>query len=1158
MASRRQRKRLKAARKRRGAVPAGGHGRSAAAAAASAAAPAPLQPLDQAPWLVYFGVIACFFLSGLAALLYQTAWLRQFSLVFGTSELAVATVLAAYMGGLALGSAVAGRYAGRVTRPVLVYGILEAGIALSALAVPLLLLAARGVYAAMLGDQPGPPDAAAIGQPVFYLLVAFVVLAIPTGFMGATLPLLIRYAVRTDAEVGPKVALLYAINTGGAVFGTVIAAFLLLPALGLNRTVWVGVAVNALVFFIAAALARGRRDSVAGEAAATGQAASGKDAAGPPGFAEACIRPLFRRTAPPRDRLAAVFRAQPAWMLPLMLVSGANAFLYEVLWTRMLAHVMGGSIYAFATMLAAFLTGIALGGGLAGKFAANRERAAVAFAFAQAAIGVLSIGVYAWMGPLIPDVRTTATLALFAVAVMLPATIFIGATLPLSVRVLARDETEATAGTARVYAWNTVGAIAGAILAGFVLVPGLGFEGSIRFAVGVNFFLALWAGACVARPRPVPVGIAAAGIAAVLAVYSPSRPQAVVASSGFELTLPAPPRELHYAVGRSSTVMLMASGTYYYLRTNGLPEASVAVSGSPPTLDTQKWLTALTVAARPDTRDMLVVGFGGGVALEGVPASVARVDVVELEPEVIKANRRLSDMRDNDPLADPRVDIAINDGRNALKLTRKTYDAIVSQPSHPWTAGASHLFTREFAAEVRRHLNDGGVFLQWMNGEFVDEGLLRSLAATLMAEYEHVRLYNPSGSVLMFLASDAPLDVEIQLARTGRPIVEDAAHYSRMGINGVEDLLAALAIDEQGMLSFARRAVASTDDNNLMATRSRARADGLSAGRMRALFEPHDPLVRAGSWVHTQLGGIDYGYLARRLIASGQSSRGTALAEAIPDFSKQFEVYGLLFQNTGQGEKAPESFANALRADPFNMQARYTAVRGHLVALSQGEAPEDIGGIAAGLEGAAAAVIPGLAHEAAADWASLAALDETLAGSIATDAWYPEAARLRAAWRANVAVELEGMARLAAEGAEGLAAEDAESPAPEDAAAPADEERRRLAAEALAIVERILILAADEHIHNLRAMSARALGSAGPLVESSAWLASAVNNYMTASANENRRLSADELEQVRGNLTAIAGNLEGASDIADPQRLATVRDNVNGLIQYVDDYPLEL
>ncbi len=859
------------------------------------APPPAVKPPEQPSWLVYFGVIACFFLSGLAALLYQTAWLRQFSLVFGTSELAVATVLAAYMGGLALGSAVAGRYAGRVTRPVLVYGLLEAGIALSALAVPLLLLAARALYASILGGQPAPPDAAAIGQPIFYLLVAFVVLAVPTGFMGATLPLLIRYAVRTDAEVGPRVALLYAINTAGAVCGTVIAAFVLLPALGLNRTVWVGVAVNALVFVIAAALARGRRDS-----APTDETIA---LAGPPGFTEACIRPLLRGSAPVREKLTTVFHAQPAWMLPLMLVSGATAFLYEVLWTRMLTHVMGGSIYAFATMLAAFLTGIALGGGLAGKVAERRERAAVAFAFTQAAVGVLSMGVYAWMGPLIPDTQTTWALTLFAVAVMLPATIFIGATLPLSVRVLARDESEATAATARIYAWNTVGAIVGSVLAGFVLIPGLGFEGSIRFAVGVNFFLALWAAACVARPRPIPVGVACAGLAAVLAIYSPARPQAVVSSSGFDLSYASPPREFHYAIGRSSTVMALASGTYYYLRTNGLPEASVAVRGIAPTLDTQKWLTALPVAAHHDTRDMLVIGFGGGVALEGVPATVTSVDVVELEPEVIEANRLLSGLRDADPLADPRVNIAINDARNALKLTRKSYDAIVSQPSHPWTAGASHLFTREFVADVRSHLNEGGVFLQWMNAEFVDEALLRTLAATLLAEFEYVGLYHPWTRVLMFLASDAPLDLEIELARTGRPIIEDVLHFGRMGIYGVEDLLASLAIDEQGMLSFARRAELSIDDNNLMATRSRARADGLTTEDLETLFEAYDPLLRTGSWVHTQLGGIDYGYLARRLILTAQTSRGTALAATIPDFSRQFEVYGLLFEATGQGAR---------------------------------------------------------------------------------------------------------------------------------------------------------------------------------------------------------------------------------------------------------------
>ena len=620
-----------------------------------------------------------------------------------------------------------------------------------------------------------------------------------------------------------------------------------------------------------------------------------------------------------------------------------------------------------------------------------------------------------------------------------------------------------------------------------------------------------------------PWVIACAGLAAVLAIYQ-SGP---AAGGGDQLRVrPDLSKSATGALLRRgalfSTVMQLASGTYYYLRTNGLPEASVQVRGTPPSLDTQKWLTALPVAARPDIRDMLVVGFGGGVALEGVPSSVTSIDVVELEPEVIEANRLISGMRDIDPLGDPRFNVVINDARNALKLTGKSYDAIVSQPSHPWTAGASHLFTREFAADVRGHLNEGGVFLQWMNAEFVDEPLLRTLAATLMAEFEYVRLYHPWQRVLMFMASDAPLDVEIELARTGRPIIDDVLHFSRFGMYGVEDLLASLAIDEQGMLSFARRAELSTDDNNLMATRSRARADGLTSQDLEALFEPHDPLLRAGSWVHTQLGGIDYGYLARRLIVLEQTSRATALAEVIPDFSRQFEVYGILFDATGQGDQAPESFANALLANPLNLQARYTSVRGYIDALSRGEAPEDIQEIATELTGVPAAVISGLAYEAAGDWASLALFDEALAQSIVTDAWYPEVARLRAAWRVN-----------------------------------ATEDRERLAAEALALIEQILILASDENLHTMRAMSARTLGDADRLVESSAYLLSAVNTYLTASASQDYRFSAEELERVRQNLTVIDNNLDGVLETADPQRLSTVLENVNGLLQYVDEYPLE-
>ena len=324
--------------------------------------------LDRSSFFILSGVVACFILSGFAALLYQTAWMREFSTVFGTSELAVAAVLAAYMGGLAFGSSMAAKYVNRVTRPVLFYGLLEAGIALAALAVPLLLWLASSLYVNVLGGQPEPVDARGLGQSFFYLLVAFIVLAIPTSFMGATLPLLTKYVVKSREQIGSRVGLLYATNTLGAIAGTVVAGFVLLPLLGLNGTVWVGVGINFLVFLLAAAIAKKVGDHMEVEG-------GNADAQDP----DKSTHSSANKGNASKARL---------WILPIMLFSGANAFLYEVLWTRLLGHILGGSIAAFSTMLAGFLSGIAIGSAIASRLAKTRERSTNWFVLVQCGIAL--------------------------------------------------------------------------------------------------------------------------------------------------------------------------------------------------------------------------------------------------------------------------------------------------------------------------------------------------------------------------------------------------------------------------------------------------------------------------------------------------------------------------------------------------------------------------------------------------------------------------------------------------------------------------------------------------------------------------------------------------------------------------------------------------
>ena len=298
-------------------------------------------------------LLVCFFVSGFAALLYQTAWTREFAFLFGTSELAVVAVLAAYMAGLAGGAAAAARFVGRLARPVWAYGLLELGIAIGALCVPFLIRGVQALYIALAGGLDAPPETMGLGTALFHLAGSFVVLVPCTALMGATLPLLARYAVSEDAQVGPRIGVLYSVNTFGAIAGTLVAAFYFLPAFGLRQTVYIGIAGNAVVFLAAALLARGMQD------------------------------------LPEENPAVGSTRGAFHWILPAMTFSGVVSFVYEVLWTRLLGQVLGGSTVAFASMLSSFLLGIALGSALASRFASSRDAAARGFAIAQLGCGVM-------------------------------------------------------------------------------------------------------------------------------------------------------------------------------------------------------------------------------------------------------------------------------------------------------------------------------------------------------------------------------------------------------------------------------------------------------------------------------------------------------------------------------------------------------------------------------------------------------------------------------------------------------------------------------------------------------------------------------------------------------------------------------------------------
>jgi len=901
-------------------------------------------------------LLACFALSGFTALLYQTAWTRELSFTFGTSELAVAAVLAVYMGGLALGAAVAARIVWRLRRPVLGYGMLELAIAVSALAVPAARQVVDALYAAALGGASDLPESTG-GTLVLQLAAAAAVLLPPTAFMGATLPLLARHAVRSEDQIGSRVGVLYAVNTAGAIAGTLCTAFVLLPELGLRRTVWVGAALNASVFALTAVLARA-----------------------------APLAPEIAKSRPSESF------ASGTWILPAIALSSAVSFAYEVLWTRLLGHILGGSLDAFATILASFLLGIALGGAAAARLATSRERARAGFAIAQLGIALASYGAFAWVerwadfadrlgaGPESPLAN-----AGMAIAALLPITLCIGATFPFAVRFLARAPEDAAAVTARAYTWSTVGAIAGALGTGFVLLPALRFAGTLMVGVAANTLLAAGC-ALSSAPRRARFAVPAVVLAALLALVPAHEPLALLRRS-FLGPGSSQGEVLFSAVGRSSTVVVVDQPLAFQLSTNGLPEAVVDHAGVvplPPFL--QFWLGMLPVLVRPETRDALVVGLGGGTSLEAVPATVARIDVIELEPEILAANRVIAGSRARDPLADPRVRVRIGDARGTLQLCAKRYGAIVSQPSHPWTAGASHLYTKEFFSLVRSHLQPDGVFVQWIGMPFIDESLLRSVLATLDGVFGHVELYSPTEHALLFVASAMPI---AGLTGARRALRTDPADYARFGVRRIEDFATAWLLDETGVRALAAGAAPNTDDDNQLAVRAaRLGDDAMSSRSALALFAPLDPLIPAST-------ELDRGALIRRLVRTGQTERARSVAKAA-DGADAERALGWLDLASGRVRNAARHFERARELAPEDGDALVGMVASHHHDLIHGPVPE----IAESqLDAPVASVIAGWRRADSGDGLALAALDAELATFGPGDALFQEAARLRARWR---------------------------------------------------------------------------------------------------------------------------------------------------------------
>lgn len=736
-------------------------------------------------------VLAFFLLSGFSALIYQLVWTQQFSLFFGATASATAAVLASYMFGLGLGAAWIGRWIHRVRRPTRWYAAFEAGIALAALGVaPALELArwVQGLALRTLGFDGG-------WNPLFYILCSFLILALPTVLMGATLPLLVRFWVDSRQQISRGVASLYMANTLGAAGGTLATGFVLIPRLGLGRTLAVAVVLNLVVAVLALWWFRGRDGSEPAEAAPSEPTVSGEIAGD--GARWSKLAPL---------------------MYLLICGSGFVGMAYEVYWSRVLTHPLGGSLYAFAIMLASFLVGLSLGSLATTVRRWSRPASWAGFGVAQVGIagtGLLAIhgldGVLVdWLGAGHgPSVESLWLVG----ATLVPSALLLGASFPLAVRAVASSEGDAAPASAKVYAWNTVGTILGSIACGFLFLPRLQFDGTAQLLTLVSLALGTAAFLVARGPWRLGAGVGILGMAGVI-LWPPPTPWTLLGQSPLASPFEAE-RVTYLGVGHSATVMVQEVYGEQRLTTNGLPESALEAPGSRPSrYAVAHWLALAPATARPAAEKALVIGFGAGITTHALPDHIQRVDVAEIESEVIEANRALATWRREDPLADPRLRILVDDARSVLIHRPERYDLIISQPSHPWTLGAASLFTSELYAVAAARLTEGGIFTQWIGLRFVDVGLLRSQTATLLEHFAHVEIFRPppTGAALL-LASQEPIDLEAA-ARAHWSAVAD--RWRLAGIESPGGLLAGRWLDAEGTRAFAEGAEVSTDYRNLL------------------------------------------------------------------------------------------------------------------------------------------------------------------------------------------------------------------------------------------------------------------------------------------------------------------------------------------------------
>ncbi|MFG0842157.1 spermidine synthase [Pseudomonas putida] len=732
----------------------------------------------QAPlqWLM---PAALLFASGGAALIYQVLWVKQLSLVVGVEVYAITAGISAFFAGLAMGGLLFGRWADRLRHPVRLYAGLELAVALLAVAATLGLAQSAALFARLEAN---------VGLLAWLLPLSLV--GLPAFLMGGTLPVLVRALTPSDAQTGEAGGRLYAANTAGAICGTLLAAFVLLPLLGVTGAACVAGALN-LLAALGAWCGRGRDE----RALPTSATAS------------------LPRT--PQARLA----------IALYCLAGGVALGYEVVWTQSIVQFMSTRAFAFSVVLATYLTGLVLGSALYARRADRIRDPWGLFGLLIASAGLLALLQIAGLGRWLVTWQTLleshvlqltgsqlagmcARFAAAAVCVVFIPTTLLGAAFPLALR-LAVDSGQVGRDVGAVIALNTLGGIVGVMLTGFVLVPGIGLVRTLvvlaclAAAIGA---VATWRGKAVHKGMRAAVLLVGGATLVSGALTPPERlAQLLPGARSGELVF--------YQEGRGGTVAVVNQ------QRQGQAFNRLYIQGVSNTGDAMPSLRYMRLQAllpllihRGEPRSVLVIGFGTGITAGAMLrySGLEHPVVAELLPQVLAAAPLFSG--NYDAVNDPRLDIRLRDGRRELLRNEQRYDVITLEPPPPSAAGVVNLYSRDFYQLAASRLQEHGLVAQWLPLPTQNDEDSRSLVRSFLDVFPHASLWTTEFHEMLLIGSATPMVLDVPRIRQRFEQPQVSAALAQVGVSSVEALLATWVTDRQGLERYAGDAQPVTDD----------------------------------------------------------------------------------------------------------------------------------------------------------------------------------------------------------------------------------------------------------------------------------------------------------------------------------------------------------